>query len=31
MSARHRERHRTERLGWLRAAVLGALFGASAL
>ena len=24
MSARHRERHRTERIGWLRAAVLGA-------
>ena len=24
MLARHRERHRTERLGWLRAAVLGA-------
>jgi VIT1/CCC1 family predicted Fe2+/Mn2+ transporter len=24
MPARHRERHRTERLGWLRAAVLGA-------
>ena len=24
MSGRHRERHRTERIGWLRAAVLGA-------
>jgi vacuolar iron transporter family protein len=24
MSARHRERHRTDRIGWLRAAVLGA-------
>jgi vacuolar iron transporter family protein len=24
MSVRHRERHRTERIGWLRAAVLGA-------
>jgi VIT1/CCC1 family predicted Fe2+/Mn2+ transporter len=24
MSARHQERHRTERIGWLRAAVLGA-------
>src|ERR1700737_3469030 len=24
MSARHRERHRTEHIGWLRAAVLGA-------
>ena len=24
MSARHRERHRTARIGWLRAAVLGA-------
>jgi VIT1/CCC1 family predicted Fe2+/Mn2+ transporter len=24
MAARHRERHRTERIGWLRAAVLGA-------
>ena len=24
MPARHRERHRTDRIGWLRAAVLGA-------
>ena len=24
MAARHRERHRTARIGWLRAAVLGA-------
>ena len=24
MAARHRERHRTDRIGWLRAAVLGA-------
>src|SRR5512144_8833 len=24
MTIRHRERHRTERIGWLRAAVLGA-------
>ena len=24
MSPRHRERHRTDRIGWLRAAVLGA-------
>jgi VIT1/CCC1 family predicted Fe2+/Mn2+ transporter len=24
MPLRHRERHRTERIGWLRAAVLGA-------
>ncbi|MCA9771862.1 MAG: VIT1/CCC1 transporter family protein, partial [Myxococcales bacterium] len=24
VSMRHKERHRTERIGWLRAAVLGA-------
>ena len=24
MAVRHRERHRTDRIGWLRAAVLGA-------
>jgi hypothetical protein len=24
MTARHSERHRTDRIGWLRAAVLGA-------
>jgi len=27
MAARHRERHRTERIGWLRATVLGANVG----